>query len=60
MLTSFEDVYIISSVIIGSLLIFAGGNIAYIDALVFAGGACTGAGLNTIDLNLLNTWQQVQ
>jgi len=39
-------------------MIFAGGKIAYIDALVFAGGSCTGAGMNTVDLDLLNTWQQ--
>jgi hypothetical protein len=41
------------------LLIFAGRDIAYIDALFFATGACTQAGLNVIDINLLNTWQQV-
>ena len=54
------DIYILSSVLIGSLLIFAGRDISYIDALVFAGGACTGAGLNPVDLTTLNTWQQVQ
>jgi hypothetical protein len=53
------DVYIIASVLVGSLLIFAGGDIAYIDALVFAGGSSTGAGLNPIDLDKLTTWQQV-
>jgi len=53
------DIYIISSVLLGSLLIFAGKDITYIDALYFAGGACTGAGLNPVDLNRLNTWQQV-
>lgn len=31
----------------------------YIDALFFACGASTQAGLNTIDVNLLNTFQQV-
>jgi hypothetical protein len=41
------------------LLIFAGRDIAYVDALFFATGACTQAGLNVIDVNLLNTWQQV-
>ena len=55
----FVDLYIISCVLIGSLLIFAGGNIAYIDALFFAGGSCTGAGLNPVDINKLNIWQQV-
>jgi hypothetical protein len=54
------DIYIISSSLIGSLLIFVGGGIAYIDALFFASGACTQAGLNVIDINLLNTWQQVK
>ena len=53
------DVYIITSALVGSLLIYAGGNISYIDSLFFATGACTQAGLNTIDVNLLNTWQQV-
>jgi len=55
----FPDIYIISCVLIGSLLILAGGDIAYIDALYFAGGSCTGAGLNPVDVNKLNTWQQV-
>jgi len=60
-LTGFRksDIYITACILIGSLLIFAGGNIAYIDALVFAGGSCTGAGLNPIDLDNLTTWQQV-
>jgi hypothetical protein len=41
-------------------MIFAGRDIAYIDALVFAAGSCTGAGLNPVDINKLNTWQQVR
>ena len=53
------DIYIISSALLGSLLIYAGKDISYIDALFFATGACTQAGLNPIDVNLLNTWQQV-
>lgn len=53
------DVYIINCVMVGSLLIYAGGNIEYIDALFFASGSCTQAGLNTIDVKLLTTWQQV-
>src|ERR1700731_1936184 len=48
---SYSDIYIISSILIGSLLIFAGRDITYIDALFFAGGACTGAGLNPVDLD---------
>lgn len=43
------------------MLIFAPGrgNLAYIDALFFASGANTQAGLNTVDANLLNTFQQI-
>lgn len=44
---------------IASLCLFGTGNIPYIDALFLACGAATQSGLNTIDLNLLNTWQQV-
>ncbi|GAP89604.1 putative potassium transporter TRK-1 [Rosellinia necatrix] len=53
--------WIIGWSIIGSILIYATGRgkIAYIDALAFAAGANTQAGLNTIDLNLLNTFQQL-
>ncbi len=55
------DFYILSLVLIGSVIIYGAGrgNIAYIDALFFAGGASTQAGLNTIDLNTLNTFQQI-
>jgi potassium uptake Trk family protein len=34
-------------------------NMEYIDALFFASGACTQAGLNTVDVNLLTTYQQI-
>ncbi|KAL2136314.1 hypothetical protein VTI74DRAFT_4348 [Chaetomium olivicolor] len=53
--------YIFSLVIIGSVLMFGSGkgNIAYIDALFLASCASTQAGLNTVDLNLLNTFQQI-
>lgn len=53
--------WIIGWSIVGSVLIFATGrgNIAYIDALAFGAGANTQAGLNTVDVNLLNTFQQV-
>ena len=54
------DIYIISSIIAGALLIFAGKGIAFIDALVFAAGASTGAGLKPVELNKLNTLQQVR
>lgn len=35
------------------------GNLAYIDALFFASCASTQAGLNTVDINKLNTFQQI-
>jgi hypothetical protein len=54
------DIYIISSTLFGSLMIYAGRDISYINALVFSAGSCTQAGLNPIDVNLLNTWQQVR
>jgi hypothetical protein len=44
----------------GSLMLYAGrGGLSYPNSLFFAAGACTQAGLNPIDVNLLNTWQQV-
>lgn len=47
--------------ILASVMIYgaAGGQLAYIDALVFATGANTQAGLNTVDVNFLNTFQQI-
>ena len=45
--------------LISSLLIYAGGDIAYVDALFLGAGSCTQAGLNPIDIDLLNGWQQV-
>lgn len=43
-----------------SILLFAtaDGELAYVDALFFAAGANTQAGLNPVDVNLLNTFQQ--
>jgi hypothetical protein len=38
---------------------FAGGGLRYIDALFFSVGSATQSGLNTIDVNLLQTYQQV-
>ncbi|KAJ4411320.1 low affinity potassium transporter [Neurospora sp. IMI 360204] len=51
---------IIGLTIVGSILIYAShrGKIAYVDALFFAAGSCTQGGLNTIDLNLVNTFSQ--
>ncbi|KAI1640917.1 cation transport protein-domain-containing protein [Biscogniauxia mediterranea] len=53
--------WIIGWAIFGSILLYATaeGKVAYIDALFFATGANTQAGLNPIDTNLLNTFQQV-
>jgi Trk-type K+ transport system membrane component len=51
--------YIISWIITGSIIVYAGGNIAYIDALFFAAGASTQSGLNTVDVNLLRLYQQI-
>ncbi|KAJ8127226.1 hypothetical protein O1611_g6411 [Lasiodiplodia mahajangana] len=53
--------WIIGWTIVGSILMYATGRgqLAYIDALAFAAGANTQAGLNTVDINLLNTFQQL-
>ncbi|KAK1780313.1 cation transport protein-domain-containing protein [Copromyces sp. CBS 386.78] len=52
--------FIISLTILGSILIYAShrGQLAYVDALFFAAGSCTQGGLNTVDLNLINTFSQ--
>jgi hypothetical protein len=44
---------------LGSFLVIAGGKIDYIDALFFSTGSCTQSGLNPIDFNNLNTFQQI-
>lgn len=41
------DIYILSLIIIGSILLYPAGGLAYIDALFFASGAATQSGLNT-------------
>ncbi|PKS10183.1 hypothetical protein jhhlp_001933 [Lomentospora prolificans] len=53
--------WIIGMSIFASILIFgtANGQLPYVDALFFASGANTQAGLNTVDLNKLNTFQQI-
>ncbi|KAG0646446.1 Low-affinity potassium transport [Hyphodiscus hymeniophilus] len=51
--------YLIGWAIVGSLCLYIRGGIAYIDALFFASGAATQSGLNTVNVNNLNTWQQV-
>lgn len=51
--------YITGMAIFWSCMFFAIGGVKYIDALFFASGAATQSGLNTIDINLLKTGQQV-
>ncbi len=41
------DLYIMSAAIVGSILLYPAGGLAYIDALFFASGAATQSGLNT-------------
>ncbi|KAK4180015.1 PaTRK-1 low-affinity potassium transport encoded by the Patrk-1 protein [Triangularia setosa] len=51
---------LLGSVIVYGAGLYSGGTakIAYIDALFFCAGASTQAGLNTIDINKLSTFQQ--
>ncbi|OCK91161.1 potassium transport protein TRK1/TRK2 [Cenococcum geophilum 1.58] len=51
--------YILGWAIIGSILMYPAGGMAYIDALYFASGAATQSGLNPIDINKIYTYQQV-
>lgn len=53
-------VWILLLSLLGSVVIYGAGQgqVAYVDALFFASGASTQAGLNTIDVNKLNTFQQ--
>ncbi|KHJ35019.1 putative component of the trk1p-trk2p potassium transport system [Erysiphe necator] len=51
-------IVIIVVFLVGSICIYSTGNIDYIDALFLSCGASTQAGLNTVDLNSLKTWQQ--
>lgn len=43
----------------GSICLYPRGGITYIDALFLASGSATQSGLNTLNLNTLNTWQQI-
>lgn len=54
-----EDFWIIGVAIFGSICIYPRGGIAYIDALFLSSGSATQSGLNTVNLNDLNTWQQI-
>ncbi|QSZ32755.1 hypothetical protein DSL72_002334 [Monilinia vaccinii-corymbosi] len=51
--------WIIGIALLGSLCLYIRGGVAYIDALFFASGCATQSGLNTININNLNTWQQI-
>ncbi|KUJ17492.1 potassium transport protein TRK1/TRK2 [Mollisia scopiformis] len=51
--------WIIGMALFGSICLYIRGEIKYIDALFLASGASTQSGLNTININQLNTWQQV-
>ncbi|EER35614.1 hypothetical protein CTRG_00353 [Candida tropicalis MYA-3404] len=51
--------YIITLVIIGSILIYPVKTTAYIDALFFASGASTQAGLNPVNVSDLSLYQQI-
>lgn len=46
-LRDYEDTYVITSVILGAILIYPQRNIRFIDALFLASGATTQSGLNT-------------
>ena len=50
--------YLIGWTILGSVILYGIGGLAYIDSLFFASGAATQSGLNTVDLDLLYYGQQ--
>ncbi|KAF2021126.1 high affinity potassium transport protein [Aaosphaeria arxii CBS 175.79] len=52
-------VYIIFMTLLGSIMIYPAGDLAYIDALFFASGSATQSGLNTVDLNRIKLYQQI-
>ncbi|KAK5166538.1 low affinity potassium transporter [Saxophila tyrrhenica] len=51
--------YILTWSILGSIILYGGGLIPYVDAVFFAAGASTQSGLNTINVNDMKTYQQV-
>jgi len=53
------DSYIIAHTLLGSVIMYAGGGLKYVDALFFASGAATQSGLNTVDVNLTKLYVQV-
>lgn len=58
---SIHYTYIIGWTLLTSVVIYPGGapGLRYVDALFFGSGASTQSGLNTVDVNLLHTYQQV-
>ncbi|OQD86090.1 hypothetical protein PENANT_c008G05113 [Penicillium antarcticum] len=52
-------IYIIFWVIIGSIIVYAGGNLSYTDSLFHTTGAATQSGLNTVDINNMRLYQQI-
>ena len=50
--------YMIGWTILGSVILYGIGNLAYIDSLFFASGSATQSGLNTVDVDLLYFGQQ--
>ncbi|KAF2267263.1 potassium transport protein TRK1/TRK2 [Lojkania enalia] len=52
-------IYLITMIILTSILIYPAGELAYVDALFFSSGAATQSGLNTVDVNRLRLYQQI-
>ncbi|KXT03511.1 hypothetical protein AC578_1641 [Pseudocercospora eumusae] len=51
--------YMLGMTILGSIMLYPAGIMDYIDALFFAAGMATQSGLNPIDINTLDLYQQV-
>ncbi|KAH7409274.1 putative potassium ion transporter [Cadophora sp. MPI-SDFR-AT-0126] len=51
-------IYLLCLAFISSLILYIAGGLQYVDALFFGSGAVTQSGLNTVDVNALNTFQQ--
>ncbi|TKA80593.1 hypothetical protein B0A55_02897 [Friedmanniomyces simplex] len=51
--------FIIGCTVLGSILVYPAGGLAYIDALFFTAGASTQAGLNSVNTNDIYLYQQV-
>lgn len=51
--------YIVTMVFLGSFVIYPMRNVSYVDVLFITGGASTQAGLNTVDTNKLELYQQI-